>query len=91
MTFQSSCKHGIAASFAFKQKAFTATKCTANFKVPSTDRDTAITSHLLPLLYSLIRPTAFSQFLGSNGTELGLHFIFLPILRVSGVGMVEIF
>ena len=35
--------------------------------------------------------TAFSQFFGSNGTELGLHFIFLPILRLSGVGMVEIF
>ena len=88
--FQSSCKHRIAASFAFKQKRSLqlSAQPTLMFQLglPRYCNNFSLTGSVIISHSS----TAFSQFLGSNGTELGLNFIFFAILRASGVGKVKI-
>ena len=81
MIFQSSCKHRIAASFAFKQKRSLqlSVQPTLRFQVLTYCNNFSPTaSVILSFVYGI------SQVLGSNGTEIGLLFIFLAILRASG-------
>ena len=88
MIFQSSCKHRIVVSCTFKQKRSLqfGVQPTSRCQVPRYRNNFSLTACVV-LSHS---STALdSQFLGPNGTELGLHFIFFAILRASGVGRVK--